>query len=297
MQPYEIHSLQEFIDALEKLKFQFSHSAKGMDFSYRGVCDSSYSLLPGIFREVKLNENAISGKAKAYKTREYEILNHFIKEASAYVTNVAKEDYLLWMEYAQHFGVPTRLLDLTSNPLVALYFCCKDKPQTDGSVWVLNEINFYHWNCQSEFVVRNSPITKRQIISSIIAEIQGSFDYNPEKIVMNRPISHIPYYIDHRMSAQSSRFLIWGTDNRSLEEMVSEHEYMVLSAQGIRYSVSNDARFLFRFKIPSGYKYRILKQLNLFGINEKSLFPGLDGIGRHIANIYRTNADDLFETF
>jgi len=297
MQPHEIHSLQEFMDVLEKLKYQFSHSAKAMDFSYRGVCDSSYPLLPGIFREVELNENAISGKVRAYMSREYEILSRFIKEASAYITNVLREDYLLWMEYAQHFGVPTRLLDFSSNPLVALYFCCKNKPEIDGSVWVLNETSFYHWSCRSEFVVHNSPITKQQIISSIIAEMKGSFDYDPQKIEMKRPVSYIPYYIDHRMVAQSSRFLIWGADTRSLEEMVSEKEYMVLSTQGIRHDISNDVRCLFRFKIPSCCKYRILKQLNIFEINEKSLFPGIDGIGRHIADIYRTNADDLIEMF
>lgn len=65
--------------------------------------------------------------------REYEILSRIIKEASAYIANVLREDYLLWMEYVQHFGVPTRLLDFSSNPLVALYFCCKNKPEIDGS--------------------------------------------------------------------------------------------------------------------------------------------------------------------
>ena len=295
MEPHVIHSLLEFLDVLDKLKFQFSHSAKAMDFSYRGVCNSSYPLLPGIYREIELKENGISGKEKVYLAREYEILSHFIKEASGYISNILKDDYLLWMEYAQHFGVPTRLLDFSSNPLVALYFCCKYKPETEGSVWVLNEINFYNWCCHSDFVIHNEPITKQQIINSIIAEMKGSFDYDPEKIEMKRPISYIPYYIDQRMIAQSSRFLIWGTENRPLEEMVNESQYMILSPEGMRYGIVGDTRCLFQFKIPSCCKYSILKQLNICGINEKALFPGLDGIGRYIADIYRTNVDDLIE--
>ncbi|KJS14713.1 MAG: hypothetical protein VR69_16765 [Peptococcaceae bacterium BRH_c4b] len=295
MQPHEINSLKEFMVVLEKLKLQFSHSAKEMDFSYRGVCNSSYPLLPGIYREIILNESGISGNAKLYCAHEYEILSHFIKEASSYISNIQRDDYLLWMEYAQHFGVPTRLLDFTSNPLVALYFCCKDKSETDGLVWVMNETNFCHWYRQSDFVIHNEPISKQQIINSMIAEMKGSFDYDPQKIEMKRPVSYIPYYIDQRMIAQSSRFLIWGTDTRPLGEMITENEYMVLSPEGIRYEKLYDTRFIFQFKISSCYKYSILKQLNICGINEKALFPGLDGIGRYIADIYRTNTDDLLD--
>lgn len=297
MQSHEINSLHEFLTVLEKLKFQFSHSTKAIDFSYRGVCNSSFPLLPGIHREISLKEKGVSGKAKMYRAHEYEILSHFIKEASSYISNTFKEDYLSRMVYAQHFGVPTRLLDFTSNPLVALYFCCKDSLETDGSVWLLNELNFYNWCCQSDFVIHNEPINKQQIINSIIAEIKGSCDYDNQRIEMKRPVSYIPYYIDQRMIAQSSRFLIWGKDSRPLEEMVNEKEYMVLSPQGVKYDISHDTRFLFRFTILSSCKYNILKQLNTFEINEKTLFPGLDGIGRYIADIYRTNTTDLIEMF
>ena len=46
---------------------------------------------------------------------------------------MSKIDILIKM---QHYGIPTRLLDLTSNPLVALYFACASQPKEDGVVYV-----------------------------------------------------------------------------------------------------------------------------------------------------------------
>ena len=67
------------------------------------------------------------------------ILNDFISEACQFVKDIPVEDIPAWLEIVQHFGVPTRLLDFTENPLVALYFACVDCPEVDGAVWIINE--------------------------------------------------------------------------------------------------------------------------------------------------------------
>ena len=46
-------------------------------------------------------------------------------------------DYFGWLFLAQHYGVPTRLLDWSENPLVAAYFAVLDDPNDDGCIWAL----------------------------------------------------------------------------------------------------------------------------------------------------------------
>ena len=50
------------------------------------------------------------------------------------------DDELGWMQVAQHYGLPTRLLDWTQNAAVALFFACCHNPDNDGLVVILNPI-------------------------------------------------------------------------------------------------------------------------------------------------------------
>lgn len=77
------------------------------------------------------------------------------------------------------------------------------------------------------------------------------------------------------MSAQASRFLLWGTTPVCLERMVTNFDF-------IEPETENPKAFIKRIGIAAKKKLSILNELDLMGINEKSLFPGLDGIGRYI---------------
>ncbi|WP_102269580.1 FRG domain-containing protein [Massilicoli timonensis] len=106
------------------------------DFVFRGLSNKDFKLIPKIFRN-------------GYNLLSYdEPLERFKKEANSYLYSKCGDDKLLWMQYAQHFGVPTRLLDFSSNPLVALYFACNGDESVDGSLWIINEFRF---NCHTSF--------------------------------------------------------------------------------------------------------------------------------------------------
>ena len=98
---------------------------------YRGQASASWKLVPSLFR--KENEGI----------SEY----HLYQEACRRLWRELQpfDNYLDKLIYFQHYGLPTRLLDITSNPLVALYFACsftstKEGESKDGAVYCTNHM-------------------------------------------------------------------------------------------------------------------------------------------------------------
>lgn len=300
-----IHSLNEFLSVLDKYKTQFSQTHRNGGFVFRGMSDMSWKLLPGVFREYPEAQKSAavvggSYSGKIYSAYEYEILSHFRKEASGLLPHVSQKDDFTWLQYAQHYGVPTRLLDFTANPLVAMYFCCQSESKSDGVIWIINSITFEHWS-QDEVICSDMgpDYTREAIMNSILREMRGDFDYgeiNGEpRLKKQRPVLFIPPYIDQRMSAQSSRFMLWGNNQSALEDMTTAENAMSLCPDGVTYRIADDQCFLAKVVIPTGCKHGIMRELDLLNINEKSIFPGLDGVGRYINKYYKNNPDDICE--
>ncbi|ABN60783.1 FRG domain-containing protein [Shewanella baltica] len=120
------NSLQEIIAFVESLEI----GNQGAWF--RGHSDSSFELLPSVFRRTGKN-----GDGPYYN--ENELLREFLRRHPA-----AKDKHSNTLElltYAQHYGLPTRLLDWSENVLVATYFACQDD-ETDGELFILNPLPF-----------------------------------------------------------------------------------------------------------------------------------------------------------
>jgi hypothetical protein len=97
---------------------------------YRGHADIDWQVAPSIWRENA--RPSISGK---------EGLRVWRRNAGPFVMDNKPQSDIEWLILAQHYGIPTPLLDWTSNPLVGLYFACNQnygKSATDGAVWQLD---------------------------------------------------------------------------------------------------------------------------------------------------------------
>ena len=281
-----ISKLSDYLGAIEKLEFRYRGNPTSPTFIYRGHSSDSYKLLPGLFRKHRncveqeqqiVVENSIYGESN-----EKDILNAFIQEASS-IVSIPPDAFSKWAEYAQHFGAPTRLLDWSSNPLVALYFACIKRENT-GKVWMLHLANYNRvWMRKADWPLDKSV---RQVITDSICKT-AEYEY---------PIPYTPYYVDPRMSAQGSFFLAWGSKHDSFEDMFLTDDYQMNipdNTNSRNLGLHEQQAFLFSFFIHPDRKIHLLKELDTIGINEKTLFPGLDGIGRYVERKFHSENDVL----
>ena len=139
---------------------------------FRGVPDKSFGLVPSLgridFSNLKgLYDKSVDKKCIVY---EKEILNRFKLRATSEAHFTPENDYE-WMMLAQHYGLPTRLLDWTENPLIALYFTTKPEIDNKGIVKQINDngvaVYAFHICEYADSVYGEKQITERlKIINS-----------------------------------------------------------------------------------------------------------------------------------
>lgn len=124
-----VHSISEYIDEIRRINTTLI--CNGVDKSevllFRGHSDKKYELMPSIGRNKK-------------SSSEITILNeerNIIETAKNRLPDIFKSDLLPLelLALLQHYGIPTRLLDVTENALVALYFACCENDKADGEVY------------------------------------------------------------------------------------------------------------------------------------------------------------------
>lgn len=116
----EIKSVVEYISEVNTLLKESKFNPKIHTAFFRGHADKQWELKPGLLR----NDGHIENEHLMFRAI-------VAKHASEFKICTSSLDYLVRM---QHYGLPTRLLDLTSNPLVALYFACEEHQANDNRV-------------------------------------------------------------------------------------------------------------------------------------------------------------------
>jgi FRG domain len=120
--------LSETIRSFGDLHAYVSGLDVGMASIFRGVTDEAYELIPSIGRKEFTGGSTL-------ERAERRMLQLFTESAVPYLAFTPQNEWE-WLALGQHHGLPTRLLDWTTNPLVAAYFAVESGFGTDGAVYV-----------------------------------------------------------------------------------------------------------------------------------------------------------------
>lgn len=290
MADIEITSLPEYLEKVFSNKGEeFHHEVADLKTMYRGQGSIEWGLLPAVFRtrDDFLNEH--------FYIREYERL--LPKECTG-------KDSIEILIDAQHYGIPTRLLDVTSNPLVALYFACLEPEakdvDPDGVVFQFAPAGVfmqYDLSCSvyAEYVRRYKDgihfpdAWKRGLIESVQnSDSRFSFDAPKAigKMLSENPLSFfvLPKYSNNRISAQEGAFLLCATPFAEKPDSGYGKGVFLFPdemKQDFKRMISH------RYIIPAEFKESILHQLSSVGINEAKLFPDIEHRVKSIVSAVR----------
>ena len=209
---------------------------------FRGQANEKWGLRPSIGRLCI----PYGGRKLANYTSDDEknLLHRFRRHTYSHLNRPLNEWEAFFL--ARHHSLPVRLLDWSSNPLVALYnACCETQYlDRDASIWSIRRV-FSEENDLNVFTTSCSPL-----------EVKGL------KILY-------PFYCSPRMTAQSAVFTIqdkpW-TDMESYFPHGLDQHF--------------DVAKLTRFLVPASVKPECLVDLERLGINRRTLYPDLDGIAK-----------------
>lgn len=162
-----ISFVAKFISEMTQIK-----KKGGTEIFYRGHADESWVLEPSIFRSSR-SKDALKGEENEHLLFR-DMVAH---EPQNFSECKSALDYLVQM---QHYGLPTRLLDMTMNPLVALFFACEKEPNKDGIVYQFSipENKVKHYDSDTVSVLANLAKCKSEEVRLRLyptCDLQGSF--------------------------------------------------------------------------------------------------------------------------
>ena len=193
----------------------------GRNLIYRGMASLDWHLLPSLGRTVPRRSNT------KLETLEKRMVKLFKESSLPYLEHRPRTE-LEWLAMAQHFGLPTRLMDWTYNPLVAIYFAVEQLLGEDAVVYALSGAK----------TIQNPKIDP----------------YKQRSVQRFRPP-----YISVRIQQQAGLFTLH-------PDPAAPFDHDGLS----------------RVIIPAALIPPIKRQLFAYGINQKMIYPGLEGVAKDI---------------
>lgn len=294
---YEIHNVSEFIHKifeLNKVAITLkSPSVSSISF-YRGQANSNWELEPKLYREKLLEKESV-------------LISEFLRIAPNNFDNLSYFDKLVKM---QHYGLPTRLLDTTQNPLVALFFACYDKNENneDGNVYVFPQLPVLNHNngfvsLTMKYVFEYSGITLDiERFTNDVVNDNKLFSAHTRKHQSVDDVLHtlcnIPYMAvlptlnNPRIFNQDGAFFLFGMKIKNIKKSTNPGNLNKIYYDFDTLKFNNDLEKFWKnskiLRVPSKYKSLILSELSSIGITRNKMFPELEYQADFITNMIKT---------
>jgi len=226
-------------------------------FAFRGLSSADYRL-----------ETSLSRLCKGHPDLERHLLRNFRKYAHRDV--VERDSLWYWLSVAQHHGLPTRLMDWTFSPYVAMHFATAstDKVYMDGVIWAVNykKVHAHLPEMLGELLnAEGSDVFTVDMLSERIEDL-GDFDHLAKKAFA---VFFEPPSIDDRIVNQFALFSLLSDPFLLFDDWLCEHPDVYR-----------------KLLIPSELKWEIRDKLDQANITERVLFPGLDGLSSWMKRQY-----------
>lgn len=262
IQIIELNTIDEVLKIIKEQKFSENINRYRSAYLYRGLVDSNYSLATSLSRNCKGKQAEVEGS----------ILRNFSKYASMEYPMVVNS---VWHKLivGQHHGLPTRLLDWTTSPLIGLHFATSGEDfskmgEHDCVLWRIDadELNTHlPPKYKVELQKNNANCFTTEILDNITNELT-EFDsaLGSQAMVILEPPS-----IDQRIINQYSFFTIIPMGLNNIEEFLEKN-----TNNTVKYIIDRKIRWQIR---------DILDQMN---ISERMIYPGLDGLSAWLKRHY-----------
>lgn len=271
----KVHSFVDYINKIKEIKQTCSDDEM---LFYRGISDAAFDLSPGINFEKN--------------STEYDSYHNLLLE---FPDEFNTKDHLGTLAKMQHYGVNTRLLDVSDNIATGLFFASEQKPERDGKVWVFKvpKRDVLHHNSDKALMLACLPairendkkaitqfcktyrgeITDQQIVGhpemvKFLHEIRGEYPAFETAIVGQDILDCFFVQANKnnvRMKVQSGYFVIWGLDDcanrQKLERLVVEE-----------------------IIVDCHDKEQILKDLELIKVRSDTVYPDLERTAIYLRN-------------
>lgn len=260
-------TLNEFRCGVDKTRCEWGFDGEPGRPWFRGHQRKRWKLIPSIFRLSPFSSEM-----------EYTLRGEFAVRApalnSAEVLPARDNSWDLYF-LMQHYSAPTRLLDWTESPVIALYFALRDNPgYYDSAVWMLDpfELNKTVLDNAGEVIAPSAPGASKELADKIAPWLPERWSKSE---IPDLPVAIFPTHIARRISNQKSCFTIHGKREDGLDHFAYQEN-----------------SFLQKIIIPADSVERVLIELQDFGIDETTVFPDLEGLGRALSTAFRVAKGD-----